>query len=130
MSDNSEYEEEQWMKKDRVYKDWSQPTSTHTPTETMKDIKYLEAVDWPERGLRKETFHRFGVKMKTSVEFGPSKIEKVFFPYCNQAGKIVGYKVKNLLKDKSEKGHFYSIGHVGVSCQLFGQERVRKNAKY
>ena len=96
----------------------------------MKTVRYYEACDWEQRGLTKETLQRFGVKCKVSSEFGPSIVEKVFFPYHNQSGKLVGYKVKDLTKEKSEKGHFYSIGHVGVDCQLFGQKTARKSAKY
>ena len=128
MSEHNENEREDYVGK--AYKDYSKPRPDYTPEETVKDVRYYEAVDWPERGLRKETLERFGVKMKTSEEFGPSTIDKIYFPYYNQTGKLVGYKVKNLTKDKSEKGHFYSIGHVGVDCQLFGQNKARKKAKF
>jgi hypothetical protein len=119
-----------WVTKKKAYKDYSKPSNEYIPEETMRDVKYLESSDWSERGLRKETLETFGVKVKTSEEFGPAKIEKVFFPYHNQSGKLVGYKVKNLTKDKSEKGHFYTLGHVGVDCQLFGQNKTRKKAKF
>jgi hypothetical protein len=130
LSDYNENEKEQWVDKKKSYRDYSKPTSEYVPEETLKDVRYLEAVDWSERGLRKETLDRFGVKMKTSEEFGPSKIDKVYFPYYNQSGKLTGYKVKDLTKEKSEKGHFTAIGHVGVDSQLFGQNRARKSAKF
>ncbi|MCP3681530.1 MAG: hypothetical protein GY861_02475 [bacterium] len=84
-----------------------------------------EAVDWDERGLRKETLETFGVRCKISTEIGPTVIEKAYFPYYSQEGKLCGYKVKDLTKDKHEKGHFYTIGHVGVDCQLFGQKECK-----
>ncbi len=101
--------------------------------ETIRDILLLESCNWAERNLKKETLELFGVKCKISKEFGPTTILKVYFPYYSQEGKLCGYKVKDLSKDKHEKGHFYTIGHVGVDCQLFGQRECKghkTNLKY
>ncbi|MCP4341278.1 MAG: AAA family ATPase [Desulfobulbaceae bacterium] len=134
MSDNWENEQEQWDEGGKKYNmahRGKKGGETFVAPETMAEIKLLEATDWKERGLRKETLETFGVKCLKSQEFGPvGQIEKVFFPYYNQGGKITGYKVKDLTKEKSEKFHFYTVGHVGVDSQLFGQNRARKNAKY
>jgi len=129
MSQYNKIEENQWSPMKKKYIDHSKPRPDYIPQETLKDIKYYDSHDWEERGLRKETLERFGVKCKISEELGPEKLEKIYFPYYNQSGKLTGYKVKDLEKDKAEPGHFYAIGHVGVSSQLFGQSKARTKAK-
>lgn len=129
MSDHYENEKEDFVAEEKRYRDYSKPQKQYIPEETIKDVKYLEAFDWDERGLTKETLEKFGVKCKPNAQFGPSKLDKVYFPYLNKDGKITGYKVKDLTKEKAEKGHFYTIGHVGTDSQLFGQNVARKSAK-
>ena len=100
------------------------------PKETLKDIQLLPFVEWPERGIRKETMERFGVRAKLSEEFGPSQIDKLYFPAKNHSKKIVGYQVKDLTKDKVERFHFYNVGVVKTSCAFFGGDLCRKNSKF
>lgn len=93
-------------------------------SEKVVDImKYKDAV-WPERGIRPETFKRFGVKMAMASDGLSPKA--IYFPYYSQEGKICGYKKRDLTKDKYEKGHFSVVGHVGVNCKLFGQQLLKK----
>lgn len=123
MSDNWENERSSYSVKKKEYKD---PKKGYESKETVKTILLsYKAVDWGDRGLRKETLETFGVLCKVSTEIGPTVVEKVYFPYYSQEDKLCGYKVKNFLKDKHEKGHFYTVGHVGVDCQLFGQRECK-----
>jgi len=110
---SSYWENEKRMWKGKKYKEYKK--------ETIQEVQSLGCGDWPERGLRKETLEYFGVKIAYSEKTGD--IEKVYFPYYDQSGKLCGYKVKNLTIHKSERGHFYVVGHVGVDCQLFGQKQ-------
>lgn len=122
MSDYPENERKQYSMQKKKYKG--------TKSETIKDILLLDSHDWRERNLRKETLEYFGVKCEISTEVGPTTLKKVYFPYYSQEGGLCGYKVKDLDKDKHEKNHFYTVGHVGVDCQLFGQNKARKMAKF
>jgi len=91
------------------------------PKETLKDVEGYPFKDLPERGLRKETLQRFGVKVGLSEEDGTTVVA-VYFPSYNQKGKITGYKKQDLTKDKSEKYHWSTIGSVSIQNKLFGQE--------
>lgn len=89
------------------------------PKETVADVmKYPIAVD-QNRGIRKETMERFGVRMALNPK--DRSIQAIYFPYYSEAGKLVGYKKRDLTKDKYEAGHFTVIGSQGVHSQLFGQ---------
>ena len=122
MSDEWEIENERWSKMTKSY------TNDFEPKETVKEILKLNCFDWPERGLKKTTLEKFGVKcLKSQAD---NTISKIYYPYHDQNGKITGYKVKDQTKSKKEKGHIYTIGYVGIDCMLFGQKTCRKNAKY
>jgi len=92
------------------------------PKETMKDVEGYGYADIPDRGIRKETLERFGVKVAVSTEDGKTPIA-VYFPSYNQKGKVTGYKVQDLTKDKSEKFHWSVIGNVSIQNKLFAQEQ-------
>jgi len=95
------------------------------PKETMKDIEEYGYVDIPERKIRKETLKKFGVKVAVSPTDGKTPIA-VFFPSYNQKGKITGYKRQDLLKDKSEKYHWSTVGSVKISNKLFAQTQAEE----
>lgn len=107
----------------------------YVPKESVKDIEGYKAFDIPERGIRKETLERFGVKVAVSQEDGKTPIA-VYFPSYSQKGKVTGYKKQDLTKDKSEKYHWSTIGNVSIQNKLFGQEvaesiqRKRTNLTY
>lgn len=105
--------------------------SDYKSQETVRDILKMDSGDWLERGLRKETLERFGVKVAHNPIEGPlGNPTAIYFPYRNKDGsKICGYKKKDLTKDKDESGHFSVIGRVDVSCQLFAEKESRKMAK-
>lgn len=103
----------------------SEAGEKYVPKETVKDIEGYKAFDILERGIRKETLERFGVKVAVSQEDGKTPIA-VYFPSYNQKGKITGYKKQDLTKDKSEKYHWSTVGTVSISNKLFGQEQSEK----
>jgi len=90
------------------------------PKETLQEVSTFKAVDVPERGIRKETLERFGVKVAVSTEDGKTPIA-VYFPSVNQKGKVTGYAKQDLTKTKGEKGHWSCIGSVTIGNKLFGQ---------
>lgn len=93
--------------------------------ETLKDVEELSCFDVPERGIRKDILKKFGVKVAVSQEDGKTPTT-VYFPSYNQKGKITGYKVQDLTKDKSEKFHWSTIGTVSIQNKMFGQEQCEK----
>ena len=95
-------------------------TKVFEPKETLEEIKGYKSHDLPDRKLRKETLERFGVKVAVSTEDGKTPIA-VYFPSYDQKDKIVGYKKMDLTKDKSEKGHWSTIGSVKITNKMFGQ---------
>ncbi len=125
MSDNWHQEKEQYSVKKKAYK-----SNPHKKEETVRDVLLLESSPWPERNLRKKTLEYFGVKTKLSTELGPDVVEKVYFPYYSQEGKICGYKVRDFTKGKDEKWHYSKVGYIGMKCQLFGQVQARKRARF
>ena len=89
--------------------------------EKLKDVMNLPFAKWEERGIRSEVFEKFCVRMAVSEKDGRTPTA-YYFPYYDQRGKLSGYKKRNLLLDKSERGHFTAIGRVGVDCKMFGQD--------
>lgn len=97
------------------------------PKETVAEIKkYPDAID-EHRGIRPEVLKRFGVKM--SLHPTTRTVQAIYFPYFSEAGKLVGYKKRDLTKDKYETGHFTVIGSQGVHSQLFGQHIAESIAR-
>jgi archaellum biogenesis ATPase FlaH len=89
--------------------------------ETIEDVKKYASVDAPERGVRKATLERFGVKVAVSEKDGKTP-EAFYFPSYNQKGKVVGYTKQDVTKGKDEKGHWSAIGSVSINNKLFGQD--------
>lgn len=89
--------------------------------ETVDDVKKYASVDAPERGIRKSTLERFGVKVALSEKDGKTP-EAFYFPSYNQKGKVVGYTKQDVTKGKDEKGHWSAIGSVSINNKLFGQD--------
>lgn len=100
-------------------------TKVFEAKETIEDIQKLPIKDVPERGIRKETLEEFDVRVAVSTADG-NTVEAVYFPSYNQKGKIVGYKKQDLTKDKSEKGHWSTIGAVTIHNKLFGQNQMEQ----
>ena len=83
-------------------------SETYVPKETLADVQALKSFDVPERGIRKETLERFGVKVALSQEDGKTP-EAIYFPSYNQKGKITGYAKQDLTKSKEEKYHWSTL---------------------
>ena len=87
--------------------------------ETVAEVSKLPFADYPDRGIRKETYEKFGVRMALSTT--DRSVEAIYFPYYNQDGKLTGYKKRDLTLDKYDTRHFTVVGKVGVQNKLFGQ---------
>lgn len=90
------------------------------PKETVAEVTTFKSADIPDRGIRKETLERFGVKVALSQEDGKTPTA-VYFPSYNQKGKVVGYTKQDLTKGKEERGHWSAIGSVTIGNKMFGQ---------
>lgn len=98
--------------------------------ETVAEVSKLPIADYPERGIRKETYEKFGVRMALSTT--DRSVEAIYFPFYNEDGKLTGYKKRNLSLDKYDDGHFSVVGKVGVTSKLFGQhvaEQIKRPKK-
>ena len=98
--------------------------------ETVAEVSKLPFADYPERGIRKEVYEKFGVRMALSTT--DRSVEAIYFPYYNEDGKLTGYKKRNLSLDKYDTGHFTTVGKVGITSKLFGQqvaESVKRQKK-
>tara|TARA_R100001594_G_scaffold53735_1_gene87262 strand:+ start:499 stop:2271 length:1773 start_codon:yes stop_codon:yes gene_type:complete len=90
----------------------------------LADVDSITTVcDLPARGLRKETLEYFGVRVELSQQDARTPVA-YYFPYYDKRGKLSGYKRRDLLLDKNDRGHFTAIGNVGVACKLFGQPQA------
>jgi hypothetical protein len=109
-----------------------QYSMNEAPKEKLTDVAKYPIREIEDRGIRKETCERFGVRAALSTTDGSTPIA-YYFPSYNQKGKIVGYMKQDITKDKSETGHWTAIGSVTIGNKLFGQnvaeavERARKN---
>lgn len=88
--------------------------------ETVAEVNKLPFADYPERGIRKEIYQKYGVKMALSTT--DRSVAAIYFPYHNQDGKLTGYKKRDLTLDKYDTGHFTVVGKVGIQNKLFGQQ--------
>lgn len=108
------------MAYDRKFKEYKN-VAEYTPKETVAEVNTYPIRAIPERKLSKETCELLGIRSGVSEEDGKTVVAH-YFPYHDQKGNIVGYKKRDLTKDKHDKGHFTAIGSVGVACKLFGQQ--------
>ena len=91
------------------------------PKERVADILKYPFKSMDDRNIRQETCERFGVRCAVSPEDGKTPIA-FYYPSYNKKGKLVGFMKQDVLKDKSEKGHWTAIGSVSISNKLFGQD--------
>lgn len=89
--------------------------------EKVEDILKYPFVDAKDRGIRKETCERFGIRAALSENDGKT-VEAYYFPSYNQKGKIVGFSKQDVTKSKEEKGHWTTVGSVSIGNKLFGQD--------
>lgn len=91
-------------------------------------MKIEEASSLPIRGLSHKPISRsicekYGVRVEASPEGG---IEKIYYPYCNNEGKVIAYKVKCPNRPKKER--YYWVGSP-QEATLFGTNAVRKKGQ-
>lgn len=104
--------------------------TTSDKKETVAEVNKLPFADYPERGISKETYEKFGVRMALSTT--DRSISAIYFPFYNEDGKLTGYKKRDLTLDKYDDKHFTVIGKVGVTSKLFGQhvaEQIKRPKK-
>jgi KaiC/GvpD/RAD55 family RecA-like ATPase len=101
----------------------SNNTAKMTEKESVASILQFPFADFSSRGIRPEIVEKFNVRASLSEEDGLTQLAW-YFPYYNQKGKLCGWKRRDLTKDKEERGHFTTIGKVGVNCKMFGQEHA------
>lgn len=89
--------------------------------ETVAEVLKYPIKECAERGIRKETMEKFGVRCAVSTTDGVTP-EAFYFPSYNQKGKITGFMKQDLTKTKGDKGHWLAIGNVSVGNKLFGQD--------
>lgn len=112
-----------WKKDDMAEKE--DEGSKFVPKETLKDIELYPFVDIPQRGIRKETCEKFGVRGYVNN----GELEALYFPSYNQKGKLTGYSKQDITKDKSEKYHWTTIGVVNIANKMFGQDVAEANKR-
>lgn len=89
--------------------------------ETVEDVLSYPFADVEDRGIRKETCKRYGIRAGLSERDGDT-VEAYYFPSFNSKGKIVGFMKQDITKGKEEKGHWSAIGSVSINNKLFGQD--------
>lgn len=98
-----------------------QEMTENSTKEKVSDISKYQFKENLERKISKETCEKFGVRCAVSPTDGKTPIA-YYFPSYNQKGKLVGYSKQDITKDKSEVGHWSTIGSVSISNKLFGQD--------
>ena len=91
------------------------------PKETVKEVLEYPFVDAKDRGIRKETCERFGIRAALSEKDGKT-VEAYYFPSYNQKGTITGFMKQDITKGKEEDGHWLAVGSVSISNKLLGQD--------
>lgn len=88
--------------------------------ETVEDVLKYSFRGNKERGIKKDTCEKFGVRASVSESDGVT-VTAYYFPSYNQKGEITGFSKQDLTKNKEEKYHWTTVGYVGISNKLFGQ---------
>lgn len=89
--------------------------------EKIEDVLKLPFRAIEDRGITKETCERFGVRTAVLETDGTTPTAH-YFPSYNQKGKLVGFSKQDVTKEKSESGHWTTIGGVNINNKLFGQD--------
>lgn len=91
----------------------------------MEEVLTYPCEAIPERGISKKTAEYFGVRSEFCEEKG--KVVAHYFPHTNEAGKICGFKKRNLMVPKKES--FSVVGELTKNkAQLFGQDKCQKGS--
>lgn len=84
----------------------------------LASVKQLPIRDLPHKPITKATCEKYGVRVGVDESLGT--IDKVYYPYTDQDGNVVGFKGRSIPKD------FFVVGSIRG---LFGQAACKKNAK-
>jgi hypothetical protein len=109
------YEKGSGMTKQREFTEF-------VPKETVKDVLEYPFRGLESRGVRKDVCEKYQVRAGVSEADGKT-VEAFYFPSYNQKGVITGFKKQDLLKEKSEKYHWSTVGSVTIGNKLFGQQQ-------
>ena len=85
--------------------------------ETLEDIFKLPYLAIEARGITAKTAKHFGIR--TALDEKTQEPIAHYFPYTSK-GEVTGFKKRDLTLNKSDKGHFTSVGKTGVEHDLFG----------
>lgn len=93
----------------------------NTPKETIEDVLKYPFKGYRERGIRKDTLEKFGVRSSVSEQDGKTPTA-FYFPSYNSKGEVTGFMKQDLTKRKDEDFHWTAVGKVGIGNKLFGQD--------
>ena len=93
----------------------------NTPKETIEDVLKYPFKGFRERGIRKDTLEKFGVRSSVSEQDGKTPTA-FYFPSYNNKGEVTGFMKQDLTKRKDEDFHWTAVGKVGIGNKLFGQD--------
>lgn len=93
----------------------------NTPKETIEDVLKYPFKGFRERGIRKDTLEKFGVRSSVSEQDGKTPTA-FYFPSYNSKGEVTGFMKQDLTKRKGEDFHWTAVGKVGIGNKLFGQD--------
>jgi len=93
--------------------------------QTIEDVQALPVLAVPDYGITLEGATYFDVRSAVSQSNGIT-IEKTYFPYYNQKGKLTGYKCRDWTVAKKDKYHITVVGDVSIDSKLFGQQQAEK----
>ena len=93
----------------------------NTPKETIEDVLKYPFKGFRDRGIRKDTLEKFGVRSSVSEQDGKTPTA-FYFPSYNNKGEVTGFMKQDLTKRKDEDFHWTAVGKVGIGNKLFGQD--------
>lgn len=114
-----------WGAKKNTEKGVMVNNTKYVAKETLEDVLKYQFANLPERGIRKEIYEKFGVRMSLSETDGKTPTA-IYFPYYDQKDKLTGFKKRDLTVPKEHNFHFGVIGRVAIDSKFFGQSVIEK----
>ena len=81
----------------------------NTPKETIEDVLKYPFKGFRDRGIRKDTLEKFGVRSSVSEQDGKTPTA-FYFPSYNNKGEVTGFMKQDLTKRKDEDFHWTAVG--------------------
>lgn len=113
------------MSYERKFKRGAEEINVVDVKETVKEILEYPFSSCRERGIKKSTVEKFGVRASFCEKDGKT-VTAFYFPSVNARGETTGFMKQDLTKSKDERGHWIAVGKVGVNNKLFGQDVAEK----